>query len=139
MNDIESAALKAAAVFYQLVPDYVIAGKNKELLERALIEAIDALDVVEYSRTTGSLLAPIQHKIPYWRKRVILEIVETYGLTSQESHILRYLANGRSAKYIADVLKLSIHTVRSHKYSIFKKLNVHTNKELEDFVSARLE
>ena len=138
MNDIETAALKATAVFYQLVPDYVVAGKNRDLMERALIEAIDALDVVEYSRTKRSLLAPIQNKIPFKRKRAILEIVEQYGLTGQESHILRYLANGRSASYIAEVLTLSIHTVRSHKYSIFRKLGVHSSEELEEFVRSRV-
>ena len=63
-------------------------------------------------------------------KKAILHIEREYGLTERESHILRYLANERNPTYIANALGISPSTAKAHKYSIFKKLGVHTSDEL---------
>ena len=64
------------------------------------------------------------------RKKAILAIEQEFGLTERESHILRYLANERNPTYIANALGISPSTAKAHKYSIFKKLGVHTSEEL---------
>ena len=131
INDDEKLVLEKAAVFYQGIPDYILKDKSKKELQLALIEAIDALDVVEYARTKQSFLGPIQHEIPYRRKRSILHVIDDYGLTKSEGHVLRYVANGRKVDYIADFLGISVATVNTHKYSIFRKLGIHSTRELE--------
>ena len=50
-------------------------------------------------------------------------------LTKQESKVLALLVQGKRNAEIAQELFLSIHTVESHLYSIFKKLNVSTRTE----------
>lgn len=45
-------------------------------------------------------------------------------LTNREQQILRKLVTGASNSEIADSLFVSEHTVKSHLYNIFKKINV---------------
>jgi DNA-binding NarL/FixJ family response regulator len=46
-------------------------------------------------------------------------------LTNRETEVLHELAQGRAYKDIANVLKISIDTVRKHLQSIYQKLHVH--------------
>jgi DNA-binding NarL/FixJ family response regulator len=48
-------------------------------------------------------------------------------LTFIERQVLSYIASGYTRKHISDHLKISIHTVNSHIYNIYKKINV-TNR-----------
>ncbi|MDR3849394.1 helix-turn-helix transcriptional regulator [Eggerthella sp.] len=45
---------------------------------------------------------------------------------------LVYLAQGRSAPYIADEQFLSVNTVRTHIKRIYAKMDVHSKEELLD-------
>ncbi|WP_042012457.1 LuxR C-terminal-related transcriptional regulator [Aeromonas fluvialis] len=73
----------------------------------------------------------------FWMPRHLLcELVEYYRhgnsyllrndtlLTTREQEIIRYLMTGASNVEIADSLFVSEHTVKSHLYNVFKKLNV---------------
>ncbi|MGL4933441.1 MAG: LuxR C-terminal-related transcriptional regulator [Aeromonas sp.] len=73
----------------------------------------------------------------YWMPRHLLcELVEYYRhgnsyllrndtlLTAREQEIIRYLMTGASNIEIADSLFVSEHTIKSHLYNVFKKLNV---------------
>jgi len=46
------------------------------------------------------------------------------GLTVREKRILRHLSRGASNQDIADQMVVSIHTVKSHLYKIYRKINV---------------
>lgn len=52
-------------------------------------------------------------------------------LTKREREILKLLAEGKKPKEIAALLYISLPTVRSHRYSIMKKLNL---KNLADLI-----
>jgi DNA-binding NarL/FixJ family response regulator len=51
------------------------------------------------------------------------------SLTDREVEIVHLLKNGHSYDEIASILKLSIHTVRTHIRNLYKKLDVHSNVE----------
>lgn len=53
-----------------------------------------------------------------------------YGLSPREHEILLLLANGQGNREISEELVLSPHTVKSHIYNIYQKLNVHSRQEL---------
>jgi len=54
-------------------------------------------------------------------------------LTSREREVLQMLAEGKTNKEIATVLKLSVYTVDAHRGRIMEKLNVHSINELVRF------
>jgi len=55
------------------------------------------------------------------------------SLTPRQREILRWLAEGRSAKEIGATLAVSARTVEFHKYQMMEKLDLHTNAELVHF------
>ena len=61
-------------------------------------------------------------------------IVEDYQLTRREADVLPLLAQGLSRKRIAEELVVEQSTVSSHVVHIYRKLDVHSNQELIDFV-----
>lgn len=46
-------------------------------------------------------------------------------LTNREKEVLAHLANGATSKDIASALFISPHTLRTHVYNIYRKINVH--------------
>lgn len=58
------------------------------------------------------------------RPRVKLREAPTSTLTSREKEILIKIASGASNKTIANELCISLHTVKTHIYNIYKKINV---------------
>ena len=54
-------------------------------------------------------------------------------LTPRQKEVLQLLAEGHSAKEIADILCISPRTVESHKYKMMEHLNVKTSAELVGF------
>jgi DNA-binding NarL/FixJ family response regulator len=55
------------------------------------------------------------------------------SLTPRQREVLRFLAEGRSAKEIASSLSLSARTVEFHKYQMMETLGLHTSAELIHF------
>lgn len=55
------------------------------------------------------------------------------ALTSRQREILRFVAQGLSAKEIANRLNISVKTAHFHKTSIMEKLNLHTTAELTKY------
>ena len=103
----------------------------------ALIDMIDALDEVEFGRSGTPLYDIIRGDMPGKRKEAIMTVEREYGLTAREGHILRFLSNGRNPTYIANALNISKTTVKAHKYNIFKKLGIHSTKELNDLLGLK--
>lgn len=57
-------------------------------------------------------------------------LAQRSGLTQREHQILRYLAKGHDNEFIRSKLYVSQSTVKSHVYSIYRKIGVHSRKEL---------
>jgi len=55
------------------------------------------------------------------------------ALTTRQREILRFVAQGLSAKEIASRLNISVKTAHFHKTSIMEKLNLHTTAELTKY------
>jgi two-component system, NarL family, response regulator NreC len=54
-------------------------------------------------------------------------------LTSREREVLQLIAEGKTNKEIASILKLSVYTVDAHRGRIMEKLNLHSTGELVRF------
>ena len=51
-------------------------------------------------------------------------------LTTREKEILALVATGKTTKEIARELKLSVHTIATHRKHLCKKLGLHSTVEL---------
>jgi DNA-binding NarL/FixJ family response regulator len=54
-------------------------------------------------------------------------------LTPRHREVLQMLAEGRSPKEIASILRITVRTVRFHKYEIMKELGIGSNAELVQY------
>lgn len=111
-------ALKAGARAYIL----------KESAEADLIAAIHAV-------TSGkSFFSPKVSRMlveDYVRQLQDRDIEDSYELlTGREREILQLVAEGKSNKDIANLLKLSVYTVETHRANIMEKLSLHSVPEL---------
>jgi DNA-binding CsgD family transcriptional regulator len=59
-------------------------------------------------------------------------LTERYSLSKREHEIMELLLKGRDVPYIAEALFLSQNTVRTHNKSLYRKLGVHSKRELID-------
>lgn len=66
----------------------------------------------------------------------IAGLPERLGISSREAQIMLLFAQGHSANWIAEDLVISKNTVRSHIRSIYTKLDVHSRRELLDYLGA---
>ncbi len=137
MERNESRVLESAATLYNAIPGYLAGNDSKYEVGHLLVNLIDALDDIEYSRSGTPLFDIIDGSLPGRRKAIILKLERQYGLTKRESLILRYLANDRNPSYISNALRISTSTAKAHKYSIYKKLGIHSSSELKEMLSAK--
>ena len=61
-------------------------------------------------------------------------IAKLYQLSPREAEILPYLARGRNNAYLQEKFVISPHTAKSHIYNIYRKLDIHSQQRLMDFV-----
>ena len=54
-------------------------------------------------------------------------------LSSRQRQVLQLLAEGKSTKEVAHILKITPRTIKYHKYMIMQQLNIKTNAELIHF------
>lgn len=64
------------------------------------------------------------------------DLSEKYKLSPRQKEIFVLLAKGRNVQFIKDKLVLSTPTVKSHVYSIYQKMGIHSHQELLDLVEA---
>ncbi|MBR2835660.1 MAG: helix-turn-helix transcriptional regulator [Coriobacteriales bacterium] len=61
-------------------------------------------------------------------------VAKTYALTARESETAQYFSRGYSLEKTADLLGVSINTVRSHIKNVYSKLGIHSRQELIDII-----
>lgn len=106
----------------------LVAGASGYILKKTppskLLEAIQDL------HTGGSpMSSQIARKVVQAFQKLGTSSKETENLTSREHEILSYLAKGYRYKEIAEMLFISIETVRTHLRNIYEKLQVRSRTE----------
>ena len=66
-------------------------------------------------------------------QELLLSKPQIEDLTSAERRILKFIAEDRTSKEIADLLKISVKTVENHRLNMCHKLNLHGSHSLLKF------
>ena len=69
------------------------------------------------------------------RRSDIQSLQKKHGLSARESEIFDLVLDGKSYKQIEESLFISIHTVKSHVYSLYRKMKVKNRHQLVHLVS----
>jgi len=108
--------------------DSLAAGASGYILKNTppskLLEAI-----LEVQRGGSPMSGEIARKVVASFQKTDIKTDNDFGLTKREDELLSYLAKGYLYKEIADVMYISIDTVRSHIRHIYEKLHVKTRTE----------
>jgi DNA-binding CsgD family transcriptional regulator len=62
---------------------------------------------------------------------------QSHGISVRELEILKLVLDGKSYKQMEDALFISIHTVKSHVYNLYRKLGVKNHRQLTHFIATR--
>jgi DNA-binding NarL/FixJ family response regulator len=104
------------------------AGASGYLLKRATPEEI--IDAVRQVKAGGAPMTPeIARRVVASFHRPPKKLEQTEALTGREEEILELLSKGYVPKEIADQLKISVETVRTHLRHIYEKLHVRSRTE----------
>lgn len=88
------------------------------------------LEAIKELREGGAPMSPeIARRVVMMFQRVAPPKEEAHGLSAREREVLKLLADGHSYKTAAEVLSLSVDTIRFHVRHIYEKLHVHSKSE----------
>jgi DNA-binding CsgD family transcriptional regulator len=95
---------------------------------------------LEYEATTGSdegdnPTVSIRDKRAW--QAACDEVVGASGLSPRETEVFRLMVRGRDANYICEALFVSHHTIKSHIYHIYQKIDIHSQQQLITMVEER--
>lgn len=117
-------ATYATEAFRAGASGYVLKSSAAEELVRAVQEALRGRVYVT-PLVAGEVLQGLMRTPPSEERSV--------ALTPRQREVLQLVAEGRSAKEIAEILKVSPRTVEFHKFRIMETLGLHTTAELTQY------
>jgi DNA-binding NarL/FixJ family response regulator len=104
------------------------AGGSGYLLKNSSPEEI--MNAVMEVYNGGSALSPqVAKKIVQFFQAGTPTQQNNYNLTPKEKELLQHLVNGMTYKMIADVMQVSLETVKSHVKNVYRKLHVSSSNE----------
>lgn len=143
------SGLEATGLIKESVPDVQVVmlsmHEKDAYVDRALaagalgyvLKASPTSDVLEAIRTVHEgkyfLSSKINDQIifTYLRNQKVKPDISGYNLLSErEQQVFRLLVEGRETSETADILCISLKTVKKHRANIMKKLNIHNMVEL---------
>ncbi len=108
--------------------------KGYVLKENAGGEVVSALLTVAEGGTFYSpALATIGHRREDRVKSLLISKPSLDTLTTAEKRVLKLIAEDRTSKEIADMLKISTKTIENHRHNICRKLNIYGSHSLLKF------
>lgn len=88
------------------------------------------LEAIREVRQGGAPMSPeIARKVVTMFQKIVPPKNEEHQLSPRELEVLKLLADGHSYKTAADVMSVSLDTIRFHIRNIYEKLHVHSKSE----------
>jgi DNA-binding NarL/FixJ family response regulator len=136
VRQIKKSAHRIKVVFLTMHPDVSFAalafevGASGYVIKRsASRELVTAINDAMMGKTyvTPEIAGEL---IQSYKKAQPGENVFYQKLTGRQKEVLQLIAEGHSAKEIADILCISVRTVERHKYNMMQELNLKTTADL---------
>lgn len=132
------AALGMAAGWFAGTMMYGLLGHDRSYATIALACATAVFSTVGFSGKSFPYLTKggegarkmAKQMAPYEPADYSREVSERCGLSEREAEVLALLVAGYGAEAIADKLIISYHTARTHIRNIYKKVDVHSQRDL---------
>lgn len=102
----------------------------KESATDRLVQALETVSKGEYFLDTSLSHKVVSRLMQFPEKEAKITDARYETLTGREQQVMRLLAEGFSAKEIAEKLFISPKTVENHRANIMNKLDLHGNMEL---------
>lgn len=102
----------------------------KESATDRLVQGLEAVSKGEYFLDTSLSHKVVKKLMQFPEKEAKITDARYETLTRREQQVMRLLAEGLSAKEIAEKLFISPKTVENHRANIMNKLDLHSNMEL---------
>jgi DNA-binding NarL/FixJ family response regulator len=102
----------------------------KDSAAERLLQGIEAVLKGEYFLDSSVSHKVVQRLMEFPKEEAKITDRGYDALTSREQEVMVLLAEGRSAREIAEKLFVSPRTVENHRTSIMRKLDLHSNHEL---------
>lgn len=102
---------------------------SKSDVAHHLIEAVNALRQHRAFFTSGAAATVLESYLSSSGQAKIRQASKR-ELTAREREVLQLLAEGKSNKEIASLLRISIFTAETHRSKIMRKLNLHSMNEI---------
>jgi DNA-binding NarL/FixJ family response regulator len=102
----------------------------KESTSKRLLQGMDAVLKGEYFMDSSVSHMVVEKLMQFPKKEAKITDATYETLTPREQEIMALLAQGLSAKQIAEKLFISPKTVENHRSNILRKLNMHSTLEL---------
>ena len=102
----------------------------KESATDRLVQALETVSKGEYFLDTSVSHKVVSRLMQFPEKEAKITDARYETLTGREQQVMRLLAEGFSAKEIAEKLFISPKTVENHRSNIMNKLDLHSNMEL---------
>lgn len=109
----------------------------KESASNGLLKGLETVSNGDYFLDSSLSHAVVENLLNFPIKEAKIRDDDYGSLTPREQEIMRLLAEGFSAKEIAEKLFISPKTVENHRYNIMSKLGLHSTIELVRY-AARL-
>lgn len=104
------------------------------LKEKATGDVLTALEKVTQGETfVSSSISTLEQRRSDRVQELLLSKPQIDDLTSAERRILKLIAEDRTSKEIAELLRISTRTVENHRLNICHKLNLHGSHSLLKF------
>lgn len=109
------------------------------VLTVTIICVLGSLLLKQVDRTPESPAGPVPKSptAPSRDEQALDRLALTYGLTAREAQTASYVSKGYSLEKTAELLGISINTVRTHMRSVYGKLAIHSRQELIDLLDER--
>lgn len=126
--------------FFELVKALPVPGDTVSYSVVFVIIALITLSELS-SFFTGSIPQATPSQVPSaadlaeeQREQAVVRMQEKFGLTNRETEVLRLLALGRNAEYIAKTLFIAHSTAKSHIAHIYQKTGFNSQQRLMDAI-----